>query len=471
MHENRYIDHDIVKVFALEAEPGKTRGKLVATLFWGDRVSVTGEDDESWHVMMSRREWDESLKQYEIKEVPCKLSKRVALRADPFVLKARIVDVGQGDGAIVETPEGDLILIDGGEESHMTRYLNASFAHVLTTESLDASAIIVTHGDADHYAGLTALAAAERAPDEPLLTASHVFHNGLVKGPSSGEEAFGETTEHDGRRWVIELENDLRQVPSARMNRPFQAWKTALSKLRTRSGERPKVRRLEYGDDDAFDFLQSEKLHVSVLGPQVQQVAGRPALPYLRTPGSSSYSDSHTVNGHSIVLRMKYGNVAFLFGADLNEESEEMLLSRVRQDNASLASEIFKVPHHGSADFSPRMMEAVRPVVSIVSCGDESRAKEYIHPRAGLVGALGKYSRASVERPLVYVTEMVAFFQRVKGEFRRYDKIQFGIVHIRTDGERVLVATHSGRDDQKESYVFHVDERGDVRFQSKPRMA
>lgn len=38
-----------------------------------------------------------------------------------------------------------------------------------------------------------------------------------------------------------------------------------------------------------------------------------------------------------------------------------------------------------------------------------------------------------------------------------YEKKQFGIVHVRTDGERVLVATPSGRDDKKEAYAFTVD--------------
>jgi hypothetical protein len=165
------------------------------------------------------------------------------------------------------------------------------------------------------------------------------------------------------------------------------------------------------------------------------------------------------------------------------------LLERTRADNLSLAAEILKVPHHGSADFSPRILEAIRPVVSVVSSGDENTAKEYIHPRSGLVGALGRYSRASVDRPLVYVTEMVAFFKRFPGRskvtsitktgkegkelysgYNAYAKATFGIVHVRTDGERVLVATHSGKEDQKESYVFRVDERGDIAFEEKPRI-
>ncbi len=189
------------------------------------------------------------------------------------------------------------------------------------------------------------------------------------------------------------------------------------------------------------------------------------------------------------MLKLTYGNVRLLFGADLNEESEESLLERARTDNLSLAAEVLKVPHHGSSDFSPRVLEAIRPVVSVVSSGDENSAKEYIHPRSGLVGALGRYSRATVNKPLIFVTEMVAFFRRFPGRnkitsftktgkdgkevyagFNAYAKSSFGIVHVRTDGKRVLVATHSGKEDQKESYVFHVDERGDIEFEDKPNM-
>ena len=37
----------------------------------------------------------------------------------------------------------------------------------------------------------------------------------------------------------------------------------------------------------------------------------------------------------------------------------------------SLQSEVFKVPHHGSHAYLPAFLEAVAPVVSVVSSGDE----------------------------------------------------------------------------------------------------
>jgi hypothetical protein len=45
----------------------------------------------------------------------------------------------------------------------------------------------------------------------------------------------------------------------------------------------------------------------------------------------------------------------------LNEQSEDRLLTNATTEGLSLAAEILKVPHHGSPDFSPRMLEAVKP--------------------------------------------------------------------------------------------------------------
>ncbi len=493
--ETRFLDDDIIRIplYKPDALPPDGKKLDLITLFWGDQVRITGKHGGQQLAEFPRREWNGEKKRYETINYVGLLPKKTTFR-DSSVLKVRFVDVGQGDGAMVETPKGQVLFIDGGEEEHMRRYVNVAFSHILRTKPLHCDAIIVTHGDADHFAGLTKLVSGFRSKqgNTALVTADRVFHNGLVKvANASGKTAFGKTAELDGKTYAIELEDDLRTVDPGRMNKPFKDWQTALIGLKTRDGKKPRIQRLEYGDDDAFDFLEPEGVGMKVLGPITEDVRGKPGLRFLKTPGSSSVSASHTVNGHSIVLKLTYGNVRFLFGADLNEESEESLLERSREDNVSLASEILKVPHHGSADFSPRILEAIRPVVSVVSSGDENATKEYIHPRSGLIGALGRYSRGTVDKPLIYVTEMVAFFQRM-GNLKltpvteagndgkplnnglpmnnMYRKTQFGIVHVRTDGQRVLVATHSGKVDQKESYSFTVDERGDVKFLEKARI-
>jgi beta-lactamase superfamily II metal-dependent hydrolase len=465
-----YIEDDVVKLY--HDEGGSKKRRLAAVLFWGDEVGIAG--DGTYRIWQT--EYDAKRAKYVVKVVPVVAKRKLRFRDTP-VLKVRFVDVGQGDAAIVESPSGQLMLVDGGEGPWIRRYMRVAFAHLLRRGPLDLSAIVVTHGDADHFEGLTRLLEA-RLGDSFLAQTQRVFHNGLVKAGSDIPEIerLGRTIRADGKTYITDLVDDVRKVPDKRLNVPFLAWKVAL-KARGRGGLR--VRRTQYGDE-GLDFLDG--VTIEVLGPVVEQVKGKDSLPFLHRPGSSSLSASHTINGHSVVLRLTYGNVRVLLGADLNEESEESLVQRAQADDRSLEAEILKVPHHGSADFSPRIFERIRPVVSVVSSGDESTAKEYIHPRAGLVGALGKYSRSSVERPLVYVTEMVAFFKRLSAAYEMlkkagedgskhreirnpYEKVAFGIVHVRTDGERVVVATHSGKGDQKESYAFRVDARGEVAFE------
>ncbi len=471
----RILDDDIVTIRRRD-DPKQ----IAATLFWGDVVTVAGQQGGQAIVELPRHRFN-ALTGVVSEDMTEGLLPAKAKFRDESLLKVRFVDVGQGDGAILETPGGKRIFIDGGAGNDMRNYVGAAYGYVLKDGPLHCDAIVVTHGDADHFAGLTKILLTSRAGGELFATADRVYHNGLIKTGARGKKAFGETKKVGSDTFVVDLYNDLTKVADTKMSAGFRDWKKALKRLK--EANPVKVARLEYGADDAFGFLDPD-IGVRVLGPVVGEAAGKPALRFLHKPGTKSLSDSHTINGHSVVLKLSYGNVRFLFGADLNEESEESLLTRAGQDAISLAAEVLKVPHHGSADFSPAILEAIRPVVSVISSGDESVMTEYIHPRAGLVGALGRASRESVAKPLIYVTEMVAFFQRLgavrakgggdltangrtigEAVYNAYRKTAFGIVHVRTDGQRVLVATHSGKVGEKESYAFRVDPLGNVEFE------
>ena len=113
----------------------------------------------------------------------------------------------------------------------------------------------------------------------------------------------------------------------------------------------------------------------------------------LQEPDGGSPSVSHTINGHSVILRITYKGFSFLFSGDLNDEAERALTRAHNRGELNLQADVFKAPHHGSADYSGAFLQAVSPVISVVSSGDENARKEFIHPRATLVGALGKYSR------------------------------------------------------------------------------
>jgi hypothetical protein len=358
-----------------------------------------------------------------------------------------------------------------------------------------------------------------RSESDPRLAAApwkrlfvhpqRVYHNGLVKRPAKTPngtkrkevEMLGATKVVGGKTFITGLEENLLGVPDVEMNEPFLAWKKALGDYKKRGAI--KFRRLSLGDDDAFDFLQSDDVAIDVLGPiPIDLPGGKQGLEFLGDPpkgprigheslsidtgGFKGFSSSHTINGHSILIRLTYGGFHFLFAGDLNDQSSRILTKAHNDGTISLRSEVFKVPHHGSADFSAAFLEAVSPVVSVVSSGDESARKEYIHPRATLMGALGKFSR--FEEPLIFVTEMVAFFEvvgnvrpeshklkngvavvengaavvdkKARSPFFAFKRTAFGIVMIRTDGQRLLVYTNSGQTDMKEAYAYVMDDAG-----------
>ena len=189
-------------------------------------------------------------------------------------------------------------------------------------------------------------------------------------------------------------------------------------------------------------------------------------------PEDRPFDAGHTINGQSVTLRIAIGNVRFFLGGDLNQESMALLNRKYKK--SQLQSEILKVPHHGSADFDLGLMKKISPVISLISSGDESSRKEYIHPRATLMGALGKVARNAVS--LVFSTELAAFFayrgpsRTFDGKFPFYqgfERTNFGIIHVRTDGSRVLVFTHSGKEGMKEAYRLDVDGRHRVKLAKK----
>lgn len=65
-------------------------------------------------------------------------------------LFVHVLDVGQGDAILVETPDGVQVLIDGGRDSSVLRALGA----VLPVHDRSIDMVVATHPDADHVGGL-----------------------------------------------------------------------------------------------------------------------------------------------------------------------------------------------------------------------------------------------------------------------------------------------------------------------------
>ena len=508
----KYCDADFARV-----RPNQGSRKIAFYLYYGDAVRILNEDNGWLEIEVPHRATEdlEILRGFVKTPLP--------LRNTP-ILKMSMVDVQQGDGLVIQTPSGKIILVDGGDNKLFARHVAARFRALRSTSAnpLSIDAIIVTHGDADHFNGLTEILKSEsltgsRAHKRIFIHPKRVFHNGLVKGPSSlpDRDKLGQTLESiDGHKFITDLYEDTREAGESATNRPFDIWHRTLRKWAERGPIHMERVDVNKSNVQPFAFLNEDEIKIELHSPisekfRTEDGDSHLGLKFFKSPppnatlhegGHSqggSYSASHTINGHSISFRMTFGNVRFLFTGDLNQEAMEMMLSRLNPRD--FEAEILKTPHHGSSDFDLNFLKTVRPVVSLISSGDESARKEYIHPRATLMNSLGATSRH--DTGLIFCTELAAFFKYLGPSYRRnilkelftnheketftkdelvelftgsasgpisgepffhdgFERTQFGLIEVRTDGERVLIFTHSGKNNIFEAYRFKVTRSG-----------
>ena len=127
-------------------------------------------------------------------------------------------------------------------------------------------------------------------------------------------------------------------------------------------------------------------------------------------PNSDTYSNT---NNYSVVVRLEYGDRAFLFMGDAEKEAEAEILSRYTETD--LWADVLKLGHHGSStSTSEDFLKMVRPLYGIISCGS---GNSYGHPHSE---TLTKLAALDAE---VYRTDMN------------------GTVRVITDGHDLVIDT------------------------------
>ncbi len=496
-----FVGYPSAVQYAERGGEGDMKGRrAVNHLLWGDWARVD-QIDGSWVKIRSRGRSGWVRMEY--------------LQAHRL-LEVNFVDIGQGDGCHIQTPEDKAIVIDAGEQDNMYRFLRwrfGKFAKVFTFE-----AFVITHPDKDHYFGFSSLLEHEK------VRAETIYHNSIVEQTSGGKGTLGAEEKVGGTTFLtglVQSMDELREITNSDARRGKRLYpnmlKTAVDSGRVNdivgllaSFDWKKPRYLPgYSPDD------HRGMTLKLLGPVPKELApGKPGLPKIGNPGV-------TKNGHSVVLLLEIGTIKMLLGGDLNEPSQEYLLHHytdldprpktpaeletlVAEGRKHFEVDIAKACHHGSAHVSPSFLQATNPLVTVISSGDN---EPHSHPRPDTLGIIGKYSRS--DRPLIFSTELarsgnesIKHPNRVRRELRaqidketailndpaataaqkeaaegRLDKhltviqrsvANYGMINVRTDGDRVIIAQRLERPRSKSKrwdiYQFESDQRGRLHY-------
>ncbi len=367
---------------------------------------------------------------------------------DVAPLKVFFVDVGQGDGTLIETPQG-IVVIDGGAGAHFHAFLRHRYWPLIENgETIEIKAMVISHPDGDHYKGL------QRILEDDDFRVGTIYHNGLMR--------YAKSTE-DSRRRMIEkghvVEADLDEDVAYFVVDHFDALAEATARLdempswfegfwsaakdASDAGRLDGVKRLTEGDTiSGFTTTSGDKAKLVVLAPVPHAIDGEDAFlafddPHEREDSQPDYPDhgyshSHTRNGHSIVLRLDFGAHKLLLGGDLNIPAEQHLLDHYGSQNP-FRVDVAKCCHHGSADFSPEFLKKVSPYATTISSGDN---KSYDHPTADSVGAVARHSRGDL--PLVFSTELARAYSISSAG--QVTDIHYGLVNLRSNGTVLTMA-------------------------------
>lgn len=371
--------------------------------------------------------------------------------SDKQQLKVFYMDVGQGDATLIEA-EGGIVIIDGGPNRGFHEILVDRLealrradndAGLLPRPSLFINAVIVSHFDKDHFYGLT------RIFEDPQFEVGTLYHNGLPRyGFNSGKDiGLGDIINHaDGSR---SISADLTGIDSAKtlvggnllktknggdnlFSEFLQAVIAAESAGRLNSMQRL-YRRDTNGTVETIPGV-GDDLNFEVLGPVTTKKSGAVRLPAFPDPhdvtptnANPTESESHTVNGNSVVLRLRYKNKRFLFGGDLNQPAQQYLRGKYGSKNPFKA-QVNKACHHGSSDFDLPFIKKVAPEATVFSSGDNG---SYDHPLPDAMGAAAKH--AVGDFPLVFSTEL-ARDNKTSGD------IKLGHINARSNGSEIVMA-------------------------------
>ena len=351
------------------------------------------------------------------------------LTSEPL-MEVYFIDVGQGDGVLVRTPDARHILVDGGLErtkqqtgKNAADFVDWKFFYDYGHFEIHLDSMTASHSDNDHYGGLHDLVRLDSVSDRELdcqrIRIKTFHHPGLSRwetrsgaNPPHHDGLGPRINDAAGNTYFVRLLNDRDDAARAIVNNAEHElsgpWKWFIRDLLENNGntnvERVGVSRDQL-DRAELPLLWNDTVNyeIKVLGPVTVEINGVQSLPDL---GPKSYN----TNGHSVCYRIDYGDARILLTGDLNKPSMDWLTESYGDLMGAWRCDVAKACHHGSHKVSYRFLQAMQPAATVISSGD---AEGYAHPRPEIVGASAMTGRVEIDvendvlkTPLVYMTEI-----------------------------------------------------------------
>jgi hypothetical protein len=252
------------------------RRKRLKQVLWGDWLNIEEETDDGW----ARVKWGGE--RYWIRSDECQTERP---------LEVVFLDVGQGDGCLLVTPNSPphekVMLIDAGEGDNLFRFVKWRFGKLKNDFAFHAA--IITHPDQDHYKGF------QKVFEQERFSFDKVYHNGIAE--RDGDEPFGRS-DRTGR-YLIDLQVTHEDIKALYSDDDVRGRKlyaklihTALASGRVQSVEMLSTAHGTQQDGRAwlpgFNPAESPELTIEILGPVVEpDRSGKPRLRWFgKQPGT-----------------------------------------------------------------------------------------------------------------------------------------------------------------------------------------
>jgi beta-lactamase superfamily II metal-dependent hydrolase len=302
----------------------------------------------------------------------------VAATAGAQGLRLHVIDVGQGDGLLLQCPDESVaMIVDSADPREAQGGIRAwkEYVYPLLGPTTPIPLVVATHPHADHIGGL-----------DWLL---HAYEVDLVV----------DNGRPPGR-------------PTATYRRYLEARKRLPARKRRAAAEKPAT---------------------------VKLCGGEVVATYFVPPGMTAAICRRNANECSVIVHVRYRDTSFLLTGDAEHLAEERLLANPRYAQY-LDVDVLKIGHHGSDTSSTRdFLRATSPTCVVISAGDHLRSttnkgpRGYRHPRRSTIDAVNDQLAPQPYRP---GTERVWAWSRTTGWTET--PVRLGLSTTRTDGNVVV---------------------------------